>query len=403
PALVLDAETPLRRVEQEVYRELRRRRMPTIVVVSRMQLVAPGDRAELEEYLTGRLPDARQVPLAYFPDDSGGAGEVEAALEGLLTEVRPPELRARMTALQLAATIDDLLALALAAEERQTRSESERAALARDRREKFERVDLVWHDVQLNLHRRRQRVEAPVREHLAAHRQTLLESLLYDLERTSDVKSWWERDLPFKLQREFRTLASQLSGMVNRQIETDTQWARDELQRRLEQSLPTAAARTTKLDADQPSLEQQPLANTETWKVASRLSTGAAVIAAATLFATAGVGGIAMAASIGVGVLAEQLLRMRTQRDRDKVRAALGDAVAQAELNYTVEVSHSLGAGYDALLEHLKSQQIRWQQAQLRALQELSARPADADLTAAAGAVDELRRLHRELQQALDA
>jgi hypothetical protein len=118
------------------------------------------------------------------------------------------------------------------------------------------------------------------------------------------------------------------------------------------------------------------------------------------IFATAGVGGLVMASSIGAGLAAEQVIRLLTNKDRAVVREQLETVIVRAELGYAEDVSRKLGEGYDRLLSDLKGQQLRWQQGQLRALKEFSERPSDPAIAAAAAAVEPLRSLAAEVRDA---
>ena len=185
---------------------------------------------------------------------------------------------------------------------------------------------------------------------------------------------------------------------MNKQIASDVNWLREQLAKRLEYVLPPPVDYGVVVEASLRERSDVTLADTNVLRIVSRIGTAAAVFGAGTLLATAGIGGAAMAASIGAGLLADQLIRYQTGRDRQSVRREMESTIAQAEFSYAEDVSRKLSEGYDRVLDDLKQQQLLWQRTRLEALRAFKDRPTDSAAALAADAVKTALRLTAQIR-----
>jgi hypothetical protein len=228
---------------------------------------------------------------------------------------------------------------------------------------------MVWMQIEHQLNLRRDKVEEQIRSHLIANQDKTLAFLTYDLDRTNDVKAWWERDMPFRLRHELQAQAAGIAASIDRQLAADRKWLQEELHRQFK--YPLALGLEPGLALDEPGVDGRslPLADAQKLKVVARVGTAAIVIAAGTLFATAGIGGAVVATSLLAGLAAEQWNMHQTSQNREKVRGELNTLVGRGCVSYASDVSAKLKNWYDKVIESVKQVQGQWQQAQIQALQ----------------------------------
>ncbi len=192
------------------------------------------------------------------------------------------------------------------------------------------------------------------------------------LEKTNDVRQWWQRDLPFRLQRELRGIAGQLSAMMTRQSAVDVRWLQEELHRRFRYPLVAAVGELAiSPEADGPEPPLVNLANMQVLRVISRVGIAGTILLVGTTLAqagTAGLGGVTMAVSALAGLAAELITQRLTAKDRVAVRGDLDKVIHETWLAYAAAVSEKLREGYGAIAAAVRQEQQSWREAQTAAL-----------------------------------
>ena len=400
--LITSALAPLKRIEVDLLVECARRGLPTVVVVSMLDRLDEEEEAEVEAYVSRRVEMVSSVIDLLLPESLIGAATYDAMLrsivESLVTRTDVDEFRCKQAIQSLLSAMEIIGQTVEARLSAQRLSVEERTREIVGRRQSLSGLELRWKQFDVDLERRRLEVDEMLRAHLAKNRESLLETLDYELERSADIKTWWNRDLPFRLQRELRTVAAQLSGQMSRRITLDIKWLQDELFQQFKFPMQLVMEPPVDIENVVVARNELRLSDTNMLKIVSRVGTAGSAIAAGTLLATAGIGGVAMAASALTGLAAEQLINWNARKDREKVRQELNHVINQSETAYTREVSLRLREVYGEILQHLQKHYTRWMQAQLQAIEAVSQNPAgrQGDWQAVLQEVD---RMKTELKQ----
>lgn len=370
--LVIDALMPLNRAETKFLSKCIKRGIPAVIALSKVDKLLEEEREEVIAYVTKHVgtysPGIAVIPVGNKDPDIDSIGNLRASIEATLAETDFVCVRARQVTYTLLEVLDVIRATAQTGLKAQQKDEQERKLEVKQRQQEIDSLNLVWQDIEQKLVRKRQQVDDMLRTHLTRERETILEVLLYELGRSSDIKTWWERDLPFRLDRELRNLTSKFAKAIDKQIAADMKWLQEEVTRQFKYPLKISNEPGTSID--KVALEQQeiPLSNSNMLKIVSRVGTALAVISTGTILVPLGFGGAGIAASIIAGLTAEQLVRRNTEQERTKIRAELGKLIQRAEHVYALEVSRRLEESYDRVISDLKQHQLLWQKAQLQAL-----------------------------------
>jgi GTP-binding protein EngB required for normal cell division len=372
--LVMDALMPVRRSETVVLSECARRGLPTIVALMKTDRLPPEERGSISEYVKKQIQSyASTAPLVEIGTSSEGVAGIEqlkGAIDDALAAADFPAVRFRQTVEECLHVLEPISAAAVAALQMQKKTAEERSAEGRRRRLAGDEQAALWNAIANQLQSRRQALDEKIRKGLDLKRQSITEVLLNDLEGRTDIKSWWERELPFRLSRELRSAAESLSNSANRQIGADLRWLQEELTRsfRLPQAAISLDASVSLEGGDVPKKDMA-VWNTNKLRVVTRLGQAATMLMAGRLVLTSGLSGATIGLSILAGLAAEQFMVLAAKKDRQKVREQLDSVVERASIEYAQDVSRKLKAGYDEIMEALRIQQQRWQRAQEAAFQ----------------------------------
>ena len=148
--------------------------------------------------------------------------------------------------------------------------------------------------------------------------------------------------------------------MINQELIRTMQWLQDELlkQFRCKMSLATSVVGNTASKA--PVDTGIYIADTNRLKIVTRIGTAATVIAAGTLLATAGIGGIVMAVSMVSGLGAEFFMRKKNNEAKEEIKRHLPDIVTRAQLQVVTDFSQKLQDVTSELVAHLQTLKTDW-------------------------------------------
>lgn len=367
--LIIDALMPVTRVDAALLAECVRRALPVIITLSKFDHLSADERTSVIEYVQRYVAGAGlEVPLI-VTDATHGIEDLRAAIDAVVASTDFAQVRRRQAS-------DALLDLASALEltihgglNAQTVTDGERAEELRRKEQRLEAQTLAWMQIEQRLSVRRQKVDEQVREYLATNRASALDSLAFELERSSDVHQWWTHDLPHRLQREIRSVSSQVSNSISRQVAGDVRWLHEELHRQFKFPL-AAPLGDPAMDVEEVVVTPSSVAlvNMQKFRVVSRIGTAATVVLAGIALAHTGVAGATIAISSLAGLAADQIAQRIAAKDRSGVRTELDRVLQRAWLDLAAQVSAKLKSGYDDLVTGLKKEQARWRESQMQAL-----------------------------------
>ena len=370
--LLIDALMPLKRGEAHLFSECVRRKIPVVITLSKIDKLLPEEVEDVINYVTKHTKSysssIKVIPCIINSSDNSNIGELKTAIESAIDETDVVSVRAQQIAHNLLSILSAIRSSAQTGLEAEKKNQQEKELQFKQRQQQFDSQNLVWQQIEQNLDLKRHNVDDMLREHLQKNRTTILEVLLYELQRCNDVKTWWERDFPFRLEQELNKLAQQLSGAINKQITLDIQWLQKEVSRQFK--YPLQVVNKSNISVDEVSLQQREvdLSDQNTLKIISRVGTAVSVVIAGTVLGPLGLGGAGIAASAIAGLTAEQIIRWNTNKEREKICSELKKIIERVEHEYAVEVSRKLKESYSQVISDLKQHQLRWQQAQLQAL-----------------------------------
>jgi GTP-binding protein EngB required for normal cell division len=336
--------------------------IPTLVLVTKRDLLS----AEEAEGMVAYSEKFKQKLRLSFVD----VADVPARI-GEFTDWRAILEHRRLFFYQSAAAC--LMQLKEAIREKQTEVAAATAVLDRQLEEQRRQTDsqrIQWLQLEADLTAKRQVIDRQLRDHMGKNRDTVLKSLNHDLDRSNDIKAWWEKELSYRLERELLSVGGSISNVINRQIADHLKWLQQECTRLF--GHPTAAPGDFVITIEDMTVQQAglPLTDNHNLRILTRVGTVVTVIAAGTLLVTAGIGGIVLATGTLAGIGADSIIHANTKKDREKVRGELYRMVEKAELQFVADTSAKLKDTYDRIIDFLKQRQGEWQKEKIQNLQQ---------------------------------
>lgn len=341
-----------------------------LVVVTQLDRIPERERAVALAVVRARVggisPEIPIVPAQPVDADSDEA-TVLAALRREIEALVALSDRRRWRSRQLAAGLVDgfdriaTAATSAAAVARQDAA-ARQAAVAEERRT-LATLDIRWEGIALEFDRRRIALEAEVRRRAADAAADLRERLDLEAGRAANPKIWWEVDMPFRLRREFASLARGAEAFTVAALARDFAWVQEVAVREFGATLESGAASDGTFAVVPPTPTSLALGDLERERLFSRIGGGTAVIVGYLLLGPLGV-----AVSVGASVVQDIRMRGKIDEQRAVVRNQLGPTLDAAFDLYLRELATRLRALYDQRLRELRQGQMAWHRARLAAL-----------------------------------
>jgi hypothetical protein len=374
--MAISALSPLSQLERQfLEEELLVKRVPHVIaVLTKADQLPPDETGEFTDWFRARIAEVSpDIAVAIGPGPSAGA-EALAVLRDQIRDLAHAGDVIRRRDLRLAWQITDACAAirsaAGAARDQLKEDEAARHAGVTAAKQELSDDDLRWNQLRLGLDERRLGFIETIREAATSAAAELFETLDAELHRVTDIKAWWEQELPVRLRRELRNLTRALETQLSATISRDLSWLDTEVARSFGMPGKLAAARPAApvAAAELPVLELEDIRRRRT---ATRIVTAAGGIAGAALAFASGIG-MPAAFTIGgsaiAGVLAERDADAKTGEQRALVRAhvrrLLDDVVDQFKDKLSTEVERSYRVAFD----ELRVAQATWRTTRLEAL-----------------------------------
>jgi len=227
-----------------------------------------------------------------------------------------------------------------------------------------------WGLLQNKLNERRKETSDKISDSLEKKRTDVIRQLTHSVEMSNDVKLFWEKELPYKLEDIMRNNSQTSMHTINTDVVNTINWLNGEIRRTFHTGLSTLQPISCTIDStSMPNSPNPELADNKNMRIVARVGTAATVIAAATMLAPLGIGGVVMAVSMMAGVGAEFFMNKKQGEAKQKVIELIPNVVDQAQNKLLVDVSDNLYNVYSELVRNLQSFQQQWREEAEKELQ----------------------------------
>lgn len=361
---LLNAQAALDRTDLFVLQNLDEVNIPTLLVFSRGDLLSEDDFAQVADYVKGNLKKLARVEVLPRRDMLTGkdrGGELRSLADALLAKADVAASRASFENFYLGYALSRLFAVCQEKIDACLKKQDDLERLALEKQAKLNEKTNDWLKVETRLRQRTGDIADKLRALLDNRKADMLRQLTHDVDVFSgDLKLFWEKDFPFRLENMMRADVQSATQMINQELIRTMQWLQDELlkQFRCKMSLATSVVGNTEGKA--PVDAGINIADTNRLKIVTRIGTAATVIAAGTLLATAGIGGVVMAVGMVSGLGAEFFMRKKNNEAKEEIKRHLPDIVTRAQLQVVTDFAQKLQEVTGELIAHLQTLKADW-------------------------------------------
>ena len=331
---MLNMQAALNKTDMFVLENLNDVGVPTAVILSRADLLPQQDKDEVLSYVKGNLHKFQNVVLVELSESiPDSASTIKTTVETLLSKANIQETRNNFKDFYLGMALGQLYEECqgkINACAEKTRAIEENA---KEKKRQINEKTLKWIEIETMLTQRFSDITTKLRSTLDSRKADMLRRLSHDVDVCGDVKLFWEKDFPFRLEELMKVESAFGAQMVNQELVKTIQWLQDELMRQFKCKISFASGIAG--DRPQSYTDNNPnvaVADTNKLKIVTRIGTAATVIAAGTLLATSGIGGIIMAVSMVSGLGAEFFMRKKSNESKEQIKRYLPEIVDRAQI-----------------------------------------------------------------------
>lgn len=369
---LLNAQAALNRTDLFVLENLKDIKMPVILILSRMDLLASQDQHEVIEYLKSNLESHDNISIVEVTDSiKNSMTAIKSSIEKAVSTTNVEAIRKNFENFYLTIAIGKLYEICQAQIDACEEKKVSIDKLANDKILKLDEKSTQWLTVETNLRKRLAETSEKLRCFLDERKQDIIRRLSHDVDVCGDVKLFWEKDFPFRLEEYIRSEMGSATQFVNQELVKTMQWLQDELlkQFRCKISLTTGVV-GDKANGPIQNTNEVSIANTQKLKIVTRIGTAATVIAAGALFATSGIGGIIMAVSMVSGLGAEFFMRKQNNDSKEQIKKHIPDIVERANLQIVTDYDSKIMDVTSELISHMQSLKSDWLESSKKSIEQ---------------------------------
>jgi hypothetical protein len=355
-------------LEQEV---IGRHVARVIVAVSKLDLIPAPERATVLQHVTQKIANiSPKIPV--FPisplEDAGNGSDVLAKIvtqiEFLVSQGERRIWRSRQVSKQLSDWLNQLQQVAQEVISSIEMSAEEKKRCLLQTQSEIEKAEITWENLRIELDKRRLRRAREIRQQVTANQAELLENLEFEIQKTPDIKAWWERDLPFRLRRELTVISRKSENFLFRLLSQDIEWLHNEVKNLFNSNFKQEGfAPQSNLEINF-GIESKDITDIQRYRTLTRIGSTVAMMGGSILG-----GPIGMAASTGILIFSEQYLGKKLDIQKQSLTNDLKRLVEISIDQYCQEVSVRLRQLYSQLIDNLESEESSWKQVKISALQ----------------------------------
>lgn len=371
--LVISATSPFSMTESAfLEQEVIGRHVPRLMIaVSKLDVIPLDEKKQVMENIVRRIAQVNKnipilptYPIAESKSEAEILTDLATQIESLVAQGDRKIWRSRQICEQLIDWLVELIETAKDAISTIQMNAEERKNLLRQAELEIEKAELNWNNIQIELDKKRLKFTKKIQDKIIASKEELIENLEYELQRTSDIKTWWERDLPFRLRRELTILSRKYESFLLQFLAQDVEWLEQELEKLFKTTLNSKNIKSNSNTEIDFYLEDREITDVQKYRLLTRIGSSAAIILGSVLG-----GPIGIAASTGLFIVSEEYLKKELNTEREALLEELKRIVESSIDNYCYQVSDRLRQIYQGIISELKTEQSAWKHIKQSTLQ----------------------------------
>ncbi|MCM0589078.1 MAG: hypothetical protein KA716_01965 [Gloeotrichia echinulata DEX184] len=313
--------------------------------------------------LPSNIPVLSTYPIEESQQEADTLASIISEIESLVAQGERRVWRSHQVCKQLGDWLSQVIEITQGAISTMRMNVEEIKSSLRQAENEIEKADITWDNLRLELDKRRLRRAKEIRQQVITNEKELIENLEFEIQRTQDLKLWWERDLPFRLRRELTILSRKVESFLLKFLTQDVEWLQNEVTTLFNTTVKQQVFRPQQGVEIEFELENRDINDVQKYRLFTRIGSTAAMICGSILG-----GPIGIAASTGVLIFSEQYLKKELDTQRQVLSDELKRVVDASIDEYCQQVSERLRRLYQIIIEDIESEQAAWKFAKKAAL-----------------------------------
>jgi GTPase SAR1 family protein len=342
------------------------RHVPRVIVaVSKLDTIAADRRSKLIQNISLKIAKiSENIPvLATYPVEESSSEttalfNIMNQIECLVDQGERRIWRSRQVSEQINDWLDQLIEVAQGFILSIQMSSEEHKHYLRNTQIQIEKADIDWGDLQLELDRKRLQRAKEIRQRILSVQEELLENLRFEIKKSTDLKAWWESDLPFRLRRELTVVSRNVENQLLRFLAEDIDWLQQHLESIFATKIRYQSSHTQPDQSIQFALNDREITDIQKYRLLTRLGSTAAMIGGSIMG-----GPIGIAASTGVLIMSEQYLNQELDKQREVLMGDLKYAIDTSIDRYCHEIGDRLRQLYQSIANDINDEHASWKSA----------------------------------------
>lgn len=369
--LVIDANSPFSMTEAAfLEQEVIGRHIPRVmVVVTKLDTIALAERSNLMQNICRRIANVAS-DLAILPtypiDDShseaDALAEIITQIETLVERGDRAVWRSRQVSAQINDWLQHSIDIAQSTIAAISMSPQARTSYLQQAQNEISSADIKWGTLRIEIDTIRRKRAQELRQQMISQQDEIVDRLNFEIQKSPDLKNWWQCDLSFKLRRELTMLSRTMEGFLIKFLAEDFDTLQREVATIFNANLHRPEVAPPEAAKFQLAIEERSIPDVQKIRLLTRLGSSVVMIGGSVL------GPISVVAGTSIGVVSEVLLTKKLDAQRKVLSAELNRIVEISIEEYYQKVNERLRELYQIIIDDLDRERSTWKHTKKTAL-----------------------------------
>ncbi len=242
-------------------------------------------------------------------------------------------------------------------------SVEQKSQLIKDAQQNIERRQLNWEDFRLELESKENGTKLLLQKNLNIKKGELLEKLKYELYHSPNPKTWWERDLPYRLRQEATFITRMLEDAVQKKTVQDALWVENQA-KKIFSWVMTFEKNPQNVEIENIDMEHEiDIKDLERVRLFARIGLASTTILGYFIF-----GSLGTAISLGGGIVSEKAFGDSINKQKQQLEKSIDDLLNKVFSEAVVLMEDKLHNTYSTMLNYIRKQEKQWTLLQQQAI-----------------------------------
>lgn len=358
---IINAQAALNRTDMLVLDFLNNAGVATIVLPAKIDLILVEDREEVLSYIKSNIQQFNQVKLIELTTAVSKSNEmIKSSVQELVDKADMKQSRENFQNFYLGYALSRLYENCQSKIDECNDKIKKIENSAEEKKQQLNEKVTSWLKVETELRKKTYAISDKLRSLLETRKADLIRRLSHDVDVCGDIKLFWEKDFPYRLEELMKAEMSSTTQMINQEFLRAIQWLQDELLKQFRCKMSLTSGIINQNYSYNQNDSRVKVADTSKLKIIARIGTAATVIVAGALFSTSGIAGIMMAIGMVSGLGSEIFMRKKANESKELIKSHIPEIVERSYIQLLTDFDQKIQDVTNELIQHLQDLKKDW-------------------------------------------